>query len=171
MGRFLESAAKTGIGSSPRDMVRVREWIKKEPQDPQPYAVLGSIHAARKEYDKACAFWIEAIRRWRGKNALGVASLREQIASTRLLLGQRRQAMREYAYAAQAFRRGRGQRLAAIIKDDSRVREADCLARLGRLVQAARLLRHVQRGANRETFEESIQEIAQRFPDLPVESR
>jgi tetratricopeptide (TPR) repeat protein len=157
----LVTLARNGLGSSSRDVLRAQRWIEREPRNPHAYAVLGSIRAARQQHEEACALWREAIRHWGKSNALGVGSLRQLIAEARVRLGQRGKARREFAHAARAFKRARGGRVATVIKDDSRLREATCLAQIGQLRQAARLLQRVHRGPNRALFEEEIRVIMQ----------
>jgi tetratricopeptide (TPR) repeat protein len=167
----MEDALKTGLSSSPEDLAKVKAWIRQEPRNSVAYEILGRIHASRKEYDKACTAWKECLRWSRGDSALALAAVHEQIAEMRLLLGQRTEAMREYGHAARAFRKGRTEPLDAIMRDDARVREARCLAHLGRLGEAVRLLRQIRRGPNPETFEETIQDIARSFPALSLDGR
>lgn len=163
---FLDKAFKTGLTASPHDTAKVVREIKRGRHSPILHDILGRIYASKRQYDKACVQWRECIRRSRGKNVLGAASLRELIADTLLLLGRHREARLEYGYAARCFRRGRTERLAGIIKDDARVREAYCLAQLERWDEACRLLQHVRRGPNCAIFEEDIQELSRKFVSL-----
>jgi uncharacterized protein HemY len=168
---FVEDAFKAGLSSSARDIAKVERQIKREPNNPVLHAMLGRMRASKRQYAAACRSWREAIRLSRATNPLGVASLRELIAETYLTLGRSAAARREYAHAARWFRRARSKALAAVIKDDSRVREAYCLAQAGRAGEAVRLLRQVRRGPNLETFDTTIREISQRFPALTLGDR
>jgi tetratricopeptide (TPR) repeat protein len=156
----------SGTATDPLDMTRVRRAIERDPSNPVLYAILGHLHASRKEHDRARVMWTRAIRRFGGASPLDAAALHELVAEVHRRRGRRSLALREYGQAARRFREGRRGLVAVAVKDDSRVREARCLAQLGHLDRARRLLDTVRRGPNRDALDESIRQLLREFPCL-----
>jgi hypothetical protein len=135
--------------------------VAREPRNPRLYSELASLYASRGEYDEACSAWTTAIRLLRDRNPLLVACLHEYIAAIRRVQGRTHDCRRQLARAARAWRQGRIDLSRSMhpIREAARLREARCLAELGRASDARPLLRGIQRGPYRAVHASEIDAI------------
>jgi tetratricopeptide (TPR) repeat protein len=135
--------------------------VARDPRSPRLYLELASLYSQRGDYDLACAAWSKAIRLVNDRNPLLVACLHEYIAAIRRIQGRTRECRRQLSYAVRAWRQGRIDlsRSMGPIREAARVREARCLAELGRSSEARPLLRTIRRGPYRAVHAAEIDAI------------
>jgi Tetratricopeptide repeat len=147
-------------------LVNALHAASSQPSNPVARSELGDAQFEAGRLDEACVTWRIAAQLMSGRNTLGVACVRENIAEARERQGRFGEARRQLWWAVRAWRRGRSEARHRIVRDDTRYREARCLAKLGSFADARRLLVHLRQGENGRIYSGAIRRLENAYPDL-----